>query len=235
MRVDWSPLRRAIGPGQRLWWRDDDAIVATAELDGLLRLSEEVRVPVCLAVIPALAQPSLPRTLGPDARVMVHGWRHADTSLAGAKKSEFVSPRPAAAAETAQALAKMQALFGPRLSPVFVPPWNRISDEIAAGLVAQGYAALSTYGPRAAQRDVGVARLNTHVDPIDWRGARGLAEPAALVARAAAQMRDYPEEPLGLLTHHLVHTPEVTAFSRAFLLEMLDAGAVPAPIESLIP
>ncbi|MEO0938283.1 MAG: polysaccharide deacetylase family protein [Pseudomonadota bacterium] len=235
MRVDWSPLRRAVRPGQRLWWRDDDAVAATPELDGLLRLSDEVRVPVCLAVIPALAKASLPQALGPDTRVMVHGWRHADTSQEGQKRSEFVSPRPAALRETAEALARMQSLFGSRLAPVFVPPWNRISDEIASGLAAQGYAALSTYGPRAKQRDVGVQRLNTHIDPIDWRGSRGLADPAALIDRAAAQMRDYPDEPLGFLTHHLVHTAEVTAFSRAFLLEMLNAGAVAPPVGSLIP
>lgn len=235
MRVDWSPLRRAVRPGQRLWWRDDDAVAVTPELDGLLRLSEEVRVPVCLAVIPALAEPSLPEVLGPEACVMVHGWRHADTSQEGQKKSEFVSPRREVRRETAQALARMQGVFGARLAPVFVPPWNRISDDIAAGLAKQGYAALSTYGPRATQRDIGIQRLNTHIDPIDWRGARGLADPAALIDRAAAQMRDHPDEPLGLLTHHLVHTPEVTAFSRAFLLEILDAGAVAAPIGSLIP
>jgi hypothetical protein len=40
-----------------LWWRDDDAVAATPQLDALLHLAGEV--PVALAVIPALARPEL--------------------------------------------------------------------------------------------------------------------------------------------------------------------------------
>jgi len=230
MRVDWSPLRRAVRPRTQLWWRDDDAVAATPALDHLLALSDETRVPVCLAVIPALATDSLVERLGPDHRVIVHGWQHADTSAPGAKKSEFQRVRLEAQDETRAALARMQTLFGPRLLPVFVPPWNRIADETARHLGPQGYSALSTFGPRAGQTDVGITRLNTHVDPIDWRGTRGLVDPDALIARAARQLVEHPDEPLGLLTHHLVHTPEIWAFSRAFLFETLSAGATVLPV-----
>ncbi|MEL7100541.1 MAG: polysaccharide deacetylase family protein [Pseudomonadota bacterium] len=231
MRIDWSPLRRAVKPETQLWWRDDDAVAATPALDRLLALSGEVRVPVVLAVIPALVTPGLVQRLGPNDRVMVHGWQHADTSAPGAKKSEFQRLRPDAADETAKALAHMRAIFGSRLSPVFVPPWNRIDDHIAKGLGAQGYEALSTFGPRARQADVGLPRINTHVDPIDWRGTRGLVDPDLLIERAARQLTEHPDEPLGLLTHHLVHTPEIWAFSRAFLSEMQAAGARLMPMQ----
>ena len=41
-------------------------------------------------------------------------------------------------------------------------------------------------------------------------------------------------EPLGLLTHHLVHTEEVWEFSRDVLYILLDGGANPADIGALI-
>ena len=78
-----------------LWWRDDDVVAATSELDALLRLAGEV--PLALAVIPAEAQPDLAAALSPFPQVAVlqHGWRHANHAANG-KKSEFPPGRAAA-------------------------------------------------------------------------------------------------------------------------------------------
>ncbi|GIT87619.1 hypothetical protein ROBYS_26350 [Roseobacter sp. OBYS 0001] len=41
-------------------------------------------------------------------------------------------------------------------------------------------------------------------------------------------------EPLGYLTHHLVHTADVWDFTQQFVSELLDAGALPQPIAPLL-
>ncbi|THF85384.1 MAG: polysaccharide deacetylase, partial [Sulfitobacter sp. SK025] len=40
-------------------------------------------------------------------------------------------------------------------------------------------------------------------------------------------------EPLGFLTHHLVHNEDIWNFTRACLKTFLDAGALPAHLHDL--
>ncbi len=116
-----------------LWWRDDDAVAATPQLDALLALAGEV--PLALAVIPARARFELADALArrPRVAVLQHGWRHANRA-AGGRKSEYPEGRPAGVvgAEIAAGQARLKAMFGPRALPVLVPPWNRIRRRIPA-------------------------------------------------------------------------------------------------------
>ena len=73
----------------KLWWRDDDAVAPSANLDRLVEIAGTV--PIALAVIPADAGSELAdwlRKFGPSIAILQHGWRHADRAL-DAKKSEF--------------------------------------------------------------------------------------------------------------------------------------------------
>ena len=105
-----------------------------------------------------------------------------------------------------------QALFGDRFRPVLAPPWNRIGPQLRARLGEAGLNILSGFGARDAAP--GPAQLNTHADPIDWRGGRGFAgidRALAPILRHLADRRNGiadPEEPTGLLTHHLAHDDE---------------------------
>ena len=234
---DWSPLRaalkacRASGAVPQVWWRDDDATVPTAALDQLTALAQAVEMPVHLAVIPANATPAL-AVYCSDAPLIpvVHGWAHADHSVAGEKKNEFLTARPGANADAKRGLTRLQDLFGPTLRPMFVPPWNRIRAEVARDLSTMGYSTLSTFGPRADPIP-GITRINTHVDPIHWKGSRSLVDPQTLIDTAAIQLQDRlnsaadAAEPYGLLTHHLVHDPAIWAFAETFLTEMQMGGA----------
>lgn len=216
------------------WWRDDDAVAATPALDRLLDLAEAFDAPPHLAVIPAELTPGLaPRLSSSSARVLVHGWRHRNHAPATEKKAEFRAHRPLAdrLGETKEGLRRLGDAFGPRLLPVFVPPWNRIADDLAAPLAAQGYRALSTYGPRKA-RDAapGLLQINTHLDPIDWRGTRS-AVPADLLAERLAEIlrmrrlgESDAEEPVGLLTHHLAHDAAIWAVVEALLRRLASAA-----------
>ncbi|HEX8167675.1 MAG TPA: glycosyltransferase [Beijerinckiaceae bacterium] len=231
---DWSPLddalRRAADEGVAIpvWWRDDDAVAHTPALDRLFGLSKAFGVPVALAAIPGRIEPSLAQRLAeePDAAVLVHGMSHANHARAGEKKAEFGPGRPAAtlAAEAAAALEAARAALGEKkLVPVFVPPWNRLAPELVARLPALGYRGLSTFGPRPAREPApGLVQVNTHVDPIDWRGTRGLLAPEVLVRQLAAAVSvcvdgRHNMEPIGLLTHHLIHDEPLWAYCAALL------------------
>ena len=241
MKCDWSPLRNALAACRRdalsvpLWWRDDDAVARTAALDQLGALSMQLEMPVHLAVIPAHATPSVVGAVADFGMVpVVHGWAHVDHSTPGEKKNEFMTLRASASEDTATALKVMTQLFGNRLRPMFVPPWNRINDQVSAGLAPQGYSTVSTFGPRGDDHDAsGLAHINTHIDPIWWKGARDLIDPDKLIAQTVAHLEsrrtgaEDGNEPLGLLTHHLVQTPAIWSFAEQFLHEMRTGGATP--------
>jgi hypothetical protein len=178
---DFAPLDAelaawaAAGLRLPLWLRDDDATEPSPALEALLAGAAGWGLPLHLAVIPAAAVPALAARLAgaPGVRVLVHGWAHANHEPQGARKAEFGPARPPALAlaEAARGLARARALFGDRLLPVFVPPWNRIAPAVAAGLAGAGYAALSA-APAAAPVLPGLARIDCDLDPIDWRGSR---------------------------------------------------------------
>lgn len=246
MQIDWTPLRAELAACRRdtvdvpVWWRDDDAVAPTAALDRLQKLAQGIGLPVHLAVIPAHAAPALAKRVDGSTLIpLVHGWAHEDHSGPDEKKNEFLTDRPGREQEIARSMERMTELFGATLRPMFVPPWNRIDDAIAPALTECGLAALSTFGPRQAVRAApGLEQINTHVDPIWWKGTRDLVDPETLVAAAVAQLEarrrgaQDAAEPFGLLTHHLVHTPAIWAFTEEFLHEMLSGGATPWTMET---
>jgi predicted glycosyltransferase len=228
-RTDWSALdtvlerSRDAGYAIEVWWRDDDAVAATPELERLLGLGRRYGAPVALAAIPHALEPSLSHRLAeePLASVLVHGWAHVNHAPAPEKKAEFGDHRPLATmkVEGGQALERVLSAFGPKALPVFVPPWNRIASSVVAALPEIGYRGLSTFNDRTScMAAAGLAQVNTHVDPIDWRGHRGLVEPQRLVAAIADLIerrltgRADPREPIGILTHHLAHAEQVWSF-----------------------
>jgi hypothetical protein len=218
-------------------------VAQTQALDRLAAISAKLHCHVHLAVIPALAETSLVNALQ-DRRTlvpMVHGWRHENHAPADAKKAEFGHSRPNAVTEINRAMACLAGLFPDTLAPVFVPPWNRFDKALAPALCDAGFAAISAYMPRKqAELVPGLVQINTHVDPIDWRGTRGLIDPDLIVARAGAHLEarmqgtEDNQEPFGLLTHHLVHVPEVWQFTENFVARMLDGGARNTPLMSLL-
>jgi hypothetical protein len=242
VRDDLIPLRaelatwRAEGRALPLWWRDDDAVSPSAALESMVALAERLALPVHLAVIPRDATRALATFCVNEPRIvpMVHGWAHRNHATEGRKKAEFGEPREGAEDQTAAALTRMRDLFGDRLLPVFVPPWNRIDPSVIAALPAQGYAGLSTYLPRTARWAApGLVQINTHIDPIHWRAGGGLVPPGTQIAALVAHLRDRragradAAEPLGILTHHLVQDTATWDFTAALAATLLEGGAHP--------
>ena len=242
MIPDWTPLDRELaewtlaGMTLPLWWRDDDAVATGEALDRLTRMAEAHGISVHLAVIPKAATPGLAAHVFGSGHLIpvVHGWAHQNHAPVGDKKAEFGDHRLVSEMEqeVEDGLDKLEHLFGQRLARMFVPPWNRISPQMVAGLPGLGITSLSTFTPRPApQAAPGLSQINTHLDPINWKDGRGLVDPERLIAGLVRQLEDrrYGRadngEPYGILTHHLVHTDAVWGFTDA-LLSRLMAGPI---------
>lgn len=226
----WTPLLteldrwQAAGKVARFWLRDDDAIEPTPALEKLLELTADAGLPLTLAVIPASAGEALATRLADERHVLValHGWSHTNHAGPDQKKQELGAHRApdVVLGELRDGFAILQRLFGRRFMPMLVPPWNRINGALIAELPTLGLKVLSVYG--AAKADSPIKLLNTHVDIMNWHGIRGGRPHAELVADVVAELRtrfDDDAEPIGILTHHLVHDETAWAFLSNLLTE----------------
>ncbi len=244
MKPDWRPLQSELRRWQDagltlpLWWRDDDAVAVTPQLEKLSAMSGKLGLPVHLAVIPREAQTALAEYMSDQSALIpvVHGWAHQNHAPADEKKAEFRLHRPleAVVADAEAGLSRLRALFGAHLRPMFVPPWNRIDSKVAKQLHGLGYRVLSTATPRKILLAApGLAQINTHLDPIDWRGTRGLIDPDRLIAQTVELLHDRRTgradnaEAFGVLTHHLVHDQDIWTFTQDLLLRLLDGPGTP--------
>lgn len=203
-----------------LWWRDDDAVMATPQLAHLLRLAGGT--PVAVAVIPAFARPELAGELAtrPQIGVLQHGWQHVNRARDRDKKSEFPPGRPMIAikAEIAAGRERLAHLFGPQALAVFVPPWNRIADEFLTLLPNCAVTAVSAMaGGRLAEPPAGLRRIDADLDLVDWRGGRKFVGEEAALRRLIGLLQQRRANaarrtPIGLLTHHLILDRGTTAF-----------------------
>jgi predicted glycosyltransferase len=244
-RGDWQELRDGLarrndGRPLHVWWRDDDARHDTPALRRLLAVAADLNAPLTLAVIPHGAGHDLADRLAfadaPADRISValHGWSHANHATGDEKSAEWGAQRPLGTriAEVERGKAQLTALFGGRLLPMVVPPWNRIAPDLAAVLPDLGLPLLSTFGPALSpsgtssvgalqRRDdagaLGPTGVNTHADPVDWRGRRSALDARELVAMT---LRAAPGEPIGLLTHHLMQDEPIWRLTMRWLAEM---------------
>jgi hypothetical protein len=220
----------ADGRTATFWWRDDDAEAPSPALDRLFalqKLGPHGALPLSLAVIPAPAGPGLAARLRRESGVSVlqHGWAHANHAPGGQRTIELGPHRPTedVLAELFDGRERLARLFGRHFLPVVVPPWNRIDAAVAASLPAHGYRGLSSDGARAPQHGTEFTVANVHIDIFRWQPpARFIGTEIALgqaVRHLAARRRGTvdPDEPTGLMTHHLQHDAGCWQFLARFL------------------
>jgi len=216
----WQQLEEALdaaarrGETIRFWWRDDDAGRDAPALARLLHMAERKNVPLALAVVPDWLEPDAQALIAASAEVTVlqHGFAHANHAKKAQKSIELGGRKPdVIAKELLKGFIKLQDAFGAAFSPVLAPPWNRIDEALYPLLPNGGYTGLSVFGKRADQEVApGVALVNTHLDPTDWRGTRGFIGEDRLLNQLADDFD--PDEPIGLLSHHLIMDEATWAF-----------------------
>ena len=237
-----AALDRASERGRTLtvWLRDDDAIAETAALARLATVCERHGMPVLLAVIPALAEPSLARFVERHALITPtqHGYAHINHADKGERARELCGTQPPVRIfdELARGRERLASMFA-RTAGILVPPWNRIDADLVPGLPALGFTALSTFGA-AGPPVPGLDQLNCQLDIIDWRNGRVGHTHAKLVGKLVDSINTQTAAtaPLGLLTHHLVHDETAWSFLEDCLAFLAGHPAVRfASAEELLP
>ncbi|RCW82307.1 polysaccharide deacetylase family protein [Phyllobacterium bourgognense] len=246
--VTWQPLQDELKRWTnanriaRFWLRDDDAVEPTAALERLMALCDTYQVPLTLAVIPAHVNEQLARRLAQEAgvNVAVHGWSHENHASANEKKQELGPHRAPAvmSAELVDGYRRLEKLFPNRFVPVLVPPWNRIDPVLLKELPNLDFGALSVFGPPNEKVMSVLPVVNTHVDLMDWHGTRGCKDHGQLVEAIVTELRlrcASSDEPIGILTHHLVHDESAWDFLQKLfaLIAAAPAGRWISPWELL--
>jgi peptidoglycan/xylan/chitin deacetylase (PgdA/CDA1 family) len=225
--AEWNDLDAELALWDRpvsFWWRDDDAVAASHQLDRLIALTIEYEVPLQLAVIPAKLDAMLIDRLEGERLVWVcqHGFDHHNNALPGQRKIELGGrlERNDLLEKLQSGRKRLQIAFAGQYLDVLVPPWNRIEKKLLSSLPRMGYQRLSILGPRQHQ-ETELAQLNVHVDIIDWKARAFVGESVAL-ERIIDHLRDRrtrqvdDSEPTGIMTHHLVQDELCWEFLRDF-------------------
>ncbi len=211
------------GKVAEFWWRDDDAQKLTEQLEQLLVISDRHHAAVSLATIPHGVQVSLAEALSGRDQVSIlqHGFSHRNYAPSTERKMELGWHRDGEQilGQIQMGFGELEDLFGEQLLPVLVPPWNRIDSRVVGKLKNTGLRGLSSLGPRkqkvAAQ---GLKQVNVHVDIINWKQGRCFAGERNCIEQIIAHLSAKrvglvdPEEPTGIMSHHLVHDARCWSF-----------------------
>lgn len=182
-----------------LWWRDDDLIKPTPQGDHLLALAETHSIPLHVAVVPLLADKSLTTWLPANVTVLQHGIRHENNAAPDHKKCELT--HDVSISNLRKGHERLKNMFDDQHLAICVPPWNRVHPSILHQTI-DIYKAVSTF--HTDKMVYPLPTFHTHLDLMDWD------------ARDVKSHRQIEEElinclglpgPIGLLTHHLVHSP----------------------------
>jgi peptidoglycan/xylan/chitin deacetylase (PgdA/CDA1 family) len=219
------------------FFRDDDAGWADDRLLALLDRFEAHGLPVDVAAIPAELTPGLARQLAGRAkaagvRLHQHGWEHVNHEPVG-RKCEFGGSRDAAAqaGDVAAGTARLAALLGDLVDPVFTPPWNRCTPTTADVLAGQGFAVLSRDVSAGTVGRPGLAEVPV---TVDWFGGRKGVRwtRGELAGRLAAGVE--AGGPVGVMLHHAVtDAAELAAVDELLALVAATPAAEPATILEL--
>jgi hypothetical protein len=175
-----------------LWFRDDDVVDHTDQLDDFHHILEQYKMSCAFAVIPKLMNADALSEFfkdKPQYRLWQHGIAHHNHAPAAQKKTELYAPSTSLYHELQQYRQEMQWQFGRCFQPVLTPPWNRIHPTIIQELKRLGFSGVSCFGmvdpcdgqshaldavfvddKEGAQEHFHV--INAHLDIIDWKAMR---------------------------------------------------------------
>jgi predicted glycosyltransferase/broad specificity phosphatase PhoE/peptidoglycan/xylan/chitin deacetylase (PgdA/CDA1 family) len=234
-----APVARALDEAAEpvTWFfRDDDAGWDDPRLRALVSTFARREAPIDLAVIPQALEPPLARELATlwDAgtvRLHQHGLSHRNHEPEG-RACEFGPHRDEATQrrDVEAGRDRLLSLLGPRLDPIFTPPWNRCTADTGRILASLGLA-LSRES-RARALDVpGLVELPVSVDWLKKRDGRRLSreEIGALMARAVRG-----GGPVGVMFHHAeMDARDVAQAGRMLDLLQKHSGAEWRPMREI--
>jgi O6-methylguanine-DNA--protein-cysteine methyltransferase len=211
----------------RLFFRDDDVDEDEATLRRLLRLFLELNAPINLGVIPGRLTAACAELLAQSAgqtpaifELNQHGWRHLNHEREG-RKCEFGPSRTYAEqlADITQGRARMTEAFGQNWFPVFIPPWNRCTEETYRAIDHLDFRALSAKRGGSVVTGYRFEEISITLDLYRWNDGARLKSAEEVVDSLIAQLSR--RQTIGVALHHKVM--DERAFS--FLVSLLDTLA----------
>lgn len=229
--MNWlDPLKKTLDSNPNsitFFFRNDDVGWEDTRLFELLDLFAQFNLPLDLATIPTAISAHTAarlRTLvdqNPSKlSIHQHGYAHLNHEQSG-RKCEFgeTRSRDSQQADIEAGKSRLKDLFGPKLEPIFTPPWNRCTAATAACLRKAGFKLLS--------RDTTATQLNTDglmelPVSVDWfakrKNVRLTSEEIGSSFSAAAS--GYSR--IGVMLHHaLMDEKERARFGE--LLQLVSA------------
>lgn len=212
----WTKL----GKTPAIWWRDDDAREATSQLDRLLRVRDGL--PISLAVVPDGDLEGLASILraAPEVSISQHGMDHVNRLSDGSRRSEYLDD--ATQAQVSDCVrGSRKRLEEAGFQPAFYTPcWNVFDERLLRAVKAANY---TTYSAGIFGRPTPeLGHIGAGLDVLRWKRAPRFRGRARIFKELRRQLRmrrrsqDF-QEPVGLLTHHLVHDEPTWRFLEWFV------------------
>ncbi len=217
----------------QLFIRDDDVDTDHENLHRLADLSIRLEVPISLGVVPAALQDraadyvaSIRQHHPKLIEVHQHGWAHINHEP-GNDLGEFGPAR--SYDQQFEDLYKghqiMRDVFGSGLFGAFSPPWNVCTPDTARAMSQLGFQVLSAWPDCLPGREFGLREYPATIDFQKWGDPVEMTSPRAVVMSLFNQWLNY-DEPVGLLLHHRVMTPQSFAFLEFLLRRIIETGHV---------
>jgi predicted deacetylase len=217
--MSWAVLTKAIEENQKagtpisFWLRDDDAFQDNEKVRRLLSLCKKYSTPIAWAVVPGKLEHSLVQLFRQEGLVTVvqHGYEHINHGKGSGTSGEFQYHRPLAElkAEAVKGKDILKENFGHQFLPIFVPPWNQISDPMIAELPKLGFQGLSRFGTEVGAFPIAIC--NSNCDLIKWKPHPHFAGEEKTLSVILAELQKGNRK-IGILTHHLDHDAETELF-----------------------
>jgi hypothetical protein len=192
--------------------RDDDAGWAEPKLFKLLKLCEQLSVPVDLAAIPTAMTPLLAYRLrnfikdsAIDIGIHQHGYSHVNHELDG-RKYEFGPSRNAEQQfnDIWRGQKDLRLYLDDLLDPFFTPPWNRCTEDTVKALERIGITMLSR---DSTAKDLLPCQLQELPINFDWLKKKNgiMLQRESLVEIFVDQLlsaRHSQHKSVGIMLHH---------------------------------
>jgi peptidoglycan/xylan/chitin deacetylase (PgdA/CDA1 family) len=206
-----------------IFFRNDDVDDDEPQLRKLLRFFLERNTPVNLGVIPgrltAACVELLLESVGSAPALFElnqHGWLHQNHEREG-RKFEFGPSRTYAEqlADITRGQERMTEAFGPNWFPVFIPPWNRCTEETLRAIDRLGFRALSAKQGRSVATGYRFQEISITLDIYRWNGGARMKSPEEITGELITQLSR--QQPIGVVLHHKVMDDQAFFFLGSLL------------------
>jgi hypothetical protein len=215
-----------------IFFRNDDVDDDEPRLRRLLRFFLERNTPVNLGVIPgrltAACVELLLESVGATPELFElnqHGWRHQNHEREG-RKCEFGASRSYAEqlADITRGQERMTEAFGPNWFPVFIPPWNRCTEETLRAIDRLGFCAFSAKQGGSVATGYRFQEISITLDIYRWNDGARMKSPEEITGELIPQLSR--QQPIGVALHHKVMDDQAFLFLGSLLDTLAAHSAV---------